>query len=254
MKTLAVIILTRDEEENITEVVKNAKQCTDEVLVVDSGSKDKTCPLAREAGARVVTRLWDGDFSAQRNFALKQTKADWVLYLDADERLMPECIQHIGRILQMGTADAQYRIKRKTVSFGAIFQYGALYPDYVIRMFPREQVVWVNPVHEHSECPLPTKTMDGYLRHYAYRDLNEWIEKLKLYTSIWAENAYRDGKRVSAAVPLAHALVGTFRVLILKAGFLDGWPGIYMCINHFFYTLMKYLKLRELQRKESEKL
>ena len=100
MKSLAILILTKNEEDNIVEVISNAKQCTDDVIIIDSGSTDKTIPLAKKYLAKVCYREWDGDFSAQRNFALAQTNADWVLYLDADERLMPDTVEEIKRILQ----------------------------------------------------------------------------------------------------------------------------------------------------------
>ena len=92
MSLLAILILTHNEEENIVPVVENAKKCTDEVIIIDSGSTDKTVALAKEHGAKVSFRAWTDDFSAQRNFALDQTNADWVLYLDADERLNDELI------------------------------------------------------------------------------------------------------------------------------------------------------------------
>ena len=251
MKTLAVVILTRNEEDNIEAVIENAKQCGGEVLIVDSGSDDRTIELAEKSGAKVTRRAWDGDFSAQRNFALGETAADWVIYLDADERFTADTVADIKKILNEEDFSAQYRVKRKTVSFGAIFNHGALHPDYVQRMFPRDMVKWVNPVHEHPECPLPTKTLAGYLEHYAYKDLNEWIDKLKFYTDIWAKAAYDRGKRANTAAPFLHAFLGTLRMFFVKAGFLDGWAGIYMCINHFFYTMMKYLKLREIEREKA---
>ena len=137
MKTLAVVILTRNEEDNIVEVVQNAKQCTEEVLIIDSGSTDNTQALAEAQGARVCYHAWDGDFSAQRNFAIGVTEADWILYLDADERMRPEMVARIRQILQQDGMEKQYRMKRKSVSFGVTFQHGVLYPDRVLRMFPR---------------------------------------------------------------------------------------------------------------------
>ena len=170
MKSLAILILTKNEENNIVEVISNAKQCTDDVIIIDSGSTDKTIPLAKKYLAKVCYREWDGDFSAQRNFALAQTNADWVLYLDADERLMPDTVEEIKRILQSDDMSYQYECKRKSVAFGATFNHGVLKPDFVTRMFPRESVKWVHKVHEHPECNLPKKTLPGYMEHYTYAD------------------------------------------------------------------------------------
>lgn len=138
MSSLAILILTHNEEENIVPVVENAKKCTDEVIIIDSGSTDQTVALAKEHGAKVSFRAWTDDFSAQRNFALEQTSADWVLYLDADERLNDALIAEVKHIVASGKMDAQYAITRKSVAFGVTFSYGVLYPDHVLRMFPRE--------------------------------------------------------------------------------------------------------------------
>ena len=250
MKTLAVVILAKNEEDNITEAIQNAKQCTEEVLIIDSGSTDATVRLAEQQGASVCFRAWDGDFSAQRNFALGQTDADWVLYLDADERLMPEMVQAVCRILETGDLDRQYRMKRKSVSFGVTFDHGVLHPDHVLRMFPRTQVTWRNKVHEHPECLLPVEDLPGYLAHHAYRDWREWEEKLCLYTSIWAKDAYRRGKRTSLPAVFFHSVGGFCKMFFAKAGFLDGLLGSYLCCTHFFYTMLKYLKLYELQQRQ----
>lgn len=249
MNSLAVLILTCNEEDNITDAVENAKKCTGEVIVIDSGSTDRTVELAEKAGARVAFRAWTNDFSAQRNFALEQTKADWVLYLDADERLNDELIGEIKTIVNAGNMDTQYSITRKCVAFGVTFSYGVLYPDHVLRMFPRKEVHWVNKVHEHPECRLPAKELSGYIEHYTYKDWREWEEKLCLYTTIWAEDSYRRGKRTSMAGIFTHSLGGFFKMFILRRGFMDGAIGSYLCCTHFFYTMLKYLKLHELQRK-----
>ena len=252
MKTLAVVILTRNEEDNIVEVVQNAKQCTEEVLIIDSGSTDNTQALAEEQGARVCYHAWDGDFSAQRNFAISVTEADWILYMDADERMRPEMVARIRQILQQDGMEKQYRMKRKSVSFGVTFQHGVLYPDRVLRMFPRTQVHWVNKVHEHPECALPVEDLPGYLEHYAYQSWQEWEEKLCRYTTIWAEDAYRHGKRTSLLGVFTHSVGGFCKMFFAKLGFLDGLLGSYLCCTHFFYTMLKYLKLYERQQKEMQ--
>ena len=247
--TLAIAILTKNEESNIVDVIENARQCTDEILIIDSGSTDKTVELAEKLGAKVFYRAWDNDFSAQRNFALDKTSADFIFYIDADERLTPKTVAHIKKILAQDNFNFQYKVQRKTTAFGQIFNYGVLYPDYVLRMFPREKVQWRGKVHERPECPCEIETLQGYLEHYTYRSWSQWQDKSKLYSTIWAENAFKSGKRTSKAGAFLHASAGFFKMFFLKLGFLDGWYGFYTCANHFFNTMLKYLKLLELQKK-----
>lgn len=248
MGKLTVAILTKNEEQNIIDVVLNAQQVTDDVLIIDSGSTDKTVELAREAGARVVYRAWDNDFSAQRNFALDNTEAEWILYLDADERLNEELIVAVKGAVETDV-EKQYSLKRKSVAFGQEFNYGVLKPDFVPRLFRRQNVKWVNKVHERPECSDKLEVLNGYVKHYTYTDWGQWLKKFDQYTAIWAQNAYENGKTASLPAAFFHAIFGFIQMAILKKGVLDGGMGLVMSCNHFFYTLMKYVKLIELQRR-----
>lgn len=250
MSSLSVLILTKNEEENIVSVIRNAKQCGGDVIVVDSGSTDKTVELAQQEGVMVTFRAWDNDYAAQRNFALEQTRADWVLYLDADERLTPALRETI-RAAVAKNEKIQYSIQRKSVAFGTQFNYGVLYPDRVPRLFPRDSVYWVGQVHERPECQLPLQKLPGHMEHYAYRNWQQWETKLCRYTTIWAQDAYKRGKRISLPGIFFHGVGGFLKMCFVKRGFLDGWMGFYLCCLHFFYTILKYLKLHELQQHES---
>lgn len=252
MSKLSVVILTKNEEANIVDVVQNARQLTDCVLVVDSGSTDKTVPLAEANGARVIYRAWDDDFSAQRNFALQNINTDWVLYLDADERLNKELVRSVKEVINKNLA-RQYSIKRKSVAFGQEFNYGILKPDFVPRLFKTENVQWINKVHEKPVCKDKLEILEGHIEHYTYTDWTQWLKKFDQYTSIWSEDAYAKGKRTNLLKAFCHALFGFIQMAILKRGILDGGLGLAMSCNHFFYTLMKYLKLIELQRKGESK-
>ncbi len=252
MNDLTVVILTKNEEKNIADAVQSARQAADCVLVVDSGSTDATVQLAEENGARVVCRAWDNDFSAQRNFALQQVTTEWVLYLDADERLNAELAAAIKKAVAQNER-RQFAIKRKSVAFGQEFNYGVLKPDFVPRLFKTSNVQWVNKVHERPVCEDRLEVLTGYIEHYTYVSWEQWLNKFDQYTSIWAENAYANGKRVSFGKALGHAFFGFIQMAVLKRGLLDGTMGFVISCNHFFYTLMKYLKLMELQRKGENK-
>lgn len=276
MSRLCIIILTKNEEKDIEGAIQNARQCADEVLVVDSGSTDRTVELAKKNGARVVFREWDNDFAAQRNFALTQTEADWVLYLDADERMNDQLLAAVKKIVAnnrpaagaenrnataagQASSDApatilanktgrkQYSLQRKSVAFGKKFSYGPLHPDWVTRLSPRQSVTWVGKVHEHPECSLPLEKLPGHIEHYTYRNWQEWEEKMARYSTLWAEEAYHKGRRASLPEALLHGIGSLFSTLLLRLGFLDGWMGICLCCMYFSYTMLKYLKLYGLQ-------
>lgn len=250
MKTdLTVVILTKNEEKNIVEAIKNAKLVTDKVLIVDSGSTDNTVALSEQLGAKVVYRAWDNDFSAQRNFALENVDTEWVLYLDADERMNDTLVKAV-----IGAVDSnvqkKYVMVRKIKALGFDFKHGIFKPDKVTRMFPTKAVHWEHKVHERAVCELYDVVLPGYMEHYTYDNWQQWWEKAGKYTTIWAEDQYANGKRVGVAAPFSHALSGFFKAYILQLGFMDGWGGLYSSFQHVIYTLMKYLKLYELQQRK----
>lgn len=152
MGTLTAVILTCNEAKNIRGVIRSAKLVADQVLIVDSGSSDETVALAEKLGAQVIYRAWDQDFAAQRNFALTGVSCDWVLYLDADERLTAAAVEKI-KAIKAGPLDHQYSLERINIAFGHEFHRGAFGPDRVTRLFPAGQVRWEHKVHERPVCP-----------------------------------------------------------------------------------------------------
>lgn len=246
MSEVTVVILTKNEEKNIVSVIKNALLLTKNILVVDSGSTDKTVELAEVNGARVIYRAWDNDFSAQRNFALKHIDTEWVLYLDADERLDAKLCQSIKTALNSEKLK-QYSIMRKIHAFGFEYKHGIFKPDEVLRIFPMKMVHWENKVHERPICNLPKEKLQGFIEHYTYDSWQQWWDKAGKYTTIWAEDNYAKGKRTSLGACLGHSVYGFVRAYIIQLGFIDGWSGLYSSLQHFIYTMMKYLKLYEIQ-------
>lgn len=249
MKNLTVAILTKNEEKNIVDVVRNAQQVAEDVLIIDSGSTDKTVDLAKASGARVVYRAWDNDFAAQRNFALANTEAEWLLYLDADERLNSELCRAIKKAL-MNSSLKQYSMMRKIYAFGFEYKHGIFKPDEVLRLFPTHSVRWEHKVHERPVCNLPKEKLKGFIEHYTYDSWQQWWDKAGHYTTIWAEDSFSKGKRTSLSKCFAHSIYGLIRAYIIQLGFVDGWSGLYSSLQHFIYTMMKYLKLYELQQKK----
>ena len=244
--SLTIIILTKNEEKNIEDAINSAFKCCFNILVVDSGSTDNTVKLAKNMGAKVIYRAWDNDFSAQRNFALEHVETEWVLYLDADERLSTKLVEAINEAIT-SNEDKQYVFKRKSIAFGKEFNYGTLRPDYVPRLFKTTHVQWINKVHEKPICNDKPEVLNGYIKHFTYGRWEQWIEKFNKYTTIWAQDAHSKGIKSSIHKAIFHSFFGFWQMLVLKKGILDGGMGIALCLMHAFYTLAKYLKLIELQ-------
>lgn len=247
MSLLTIVILTKNEALNIVECVENAKQVTDDVLVIDSGSTDDTVQLAKTTGARVVYRAWDDDFAAQRNFAIENSDAEWILYLDADERLSDELIKSIKRALQ-DNKDECYEIKRINHAFGHRFKHGVYGPDKVTRMFKRTHFKYMNKVHEHAGCGDVQKRLTGVIEHYTTRTVEERDRKSKRYAMLWAQNAFEQGKRTNLIEILIHTAGAFIKVYVLQLGFLDGVMGFYVSVQHSDYTFKKYVRLMDLQQ------
>ena len=241
---ITIVILTKNEEKDIVDAVKNAHMLTDKVLIVDSGSTDKTIALAEANDAKVVYRAWDNDFAAQRNFALQHVDTDWILYLDADERMNDELIESIAKATASGK-EAMFRLERRNSAFGRDFKYGVLGPDSVVRLFPSKGVKWEGKVHERPVGKFAEKTLGGYLKHYTYASFDEYLEKMNKYASIGAEDRRQRGKTCSILKDLVFRPVfAFFKMYVLKAGFLEGWLGFVLCFNYANYTLNKYVKLK----------
>ena len=241
---LTVVILTKNEEKNIVDVIENAKKVSDKVLIVDSGSTDKTVELAEANGAKVVYRAWDNDFAAQRNFALEHVETEWVLYLDADERINDELAEAIKNVAK-DSKKAMYRFIRRNSAFGKDFKYGVLGPDSVVRMFPKDKVHWEDKVHERPVGDLPVITLQGFFKHYTYTDFDQYISKMNAYSTIGAQNNKAKNKKVGIIKDFVlRPFFAFFKMYVLKKGFLEGWLGFVLCLNYANYTLNKYVKLK----------
>ena len=248
MPKLAVIILTKNEEANIEAAIESAT-FADEILVVDSGSTDRTKELAEKRGATVIVNPMDEKgFAGQRNLALTHTKAEWVFYLDADERITPAAAQDIQAATH--AENAAYKIKRINIVFGQAMKYGEHAPDWCLRLFPRQAVRWEGIVHETPKTQLPIKSLANHLDHYTYTDWDRYFEKFNQYTSLMSKRMLENGKRASFGDILFHPLFAFIRFYILRLGVLDGKQGLIFALNHYFYTMIKYVKLYYAQREE----
>ncbi|GHS89095.1 hypothetical protein AGMMS49957_11710 [Synergistales bacterium] len=246
--SLAVVILTFNEERHIAAAIKSALQVTDEIIVIDSGSADKTIEIAKQYGARIFSRAWDNDFSAQRNFASDKTSARWLLHLDADERLSETLAAEIKKAIE--GPERLYYLTRFNVVLGQKMLWGAYRPDKIRRLYPRERAFWQGKVHEGLKSELPEKSLSGEMLHYTVYDWEEYFNKFNSYTTIWAKEAYAQNKRTSLPAALAHAFFAFLKTTLIYGGLLDGAMGVALCYTSSTYTLTKYLKLLRLQISE----
>ena len=243
---LSVVLITHNTAAQLADGLASVA-FADEVLVVDSGSSDGTAELAARYGARVVQKEWMG-FGRQKQFAVEQAAHDWVLCLDADERVSPELAASLVRALQ-APASPVYRMARRNRFLGRWLRHGEGYPDWSVRLFDRREARWSDdPVHEKVLFAVTPGTLEGDLLHESAEDIGRYLEKQNRYTTLAAEELHRRGKRAGMAELMLSPLVRFIKFYVLRLGFLDGLPGLAHisvgCMNSF----MKYAKLAELQK------
>ena len=246
--SLAVCVITLNEEDRIGDCLASVA-FADEVFVVDSGSTDRTVAIARERGARVIVRDWPG-YIAQKNFALEQATTDWVLCLDADERVSPRLAEQIRRVVaESPGALAGYRMARKTFYLGRWILHGGWYPDWKVRLVRRGRARWggIDP-HDRLEPEGQVGTLAGDIEHRTYRDIKDHLRTIDRFTSVSAGELHARGRGGALAGMLLNAPAKFLKMYVLKAGFLDGLPGFIVAVLGSYYVFLKYAKLWELRR------
>lgn len=246
---LSVLILTKNEASNIAACIQSAK-FAEEVIVVDSGSEDDTVAIATRLGAKVIFRPMSDGFAAQRNFAIAQAQTDWVLFLDADERITSQLASEITETI--GKGRIAYEIPRKNHAFGKWMRYGGNYPDNSLRLYPRDAISWNGVVHETAQVTLPIKQLKNAIIHFTYTDWGRYFDKFNHYTTLFAQQRFAAGRRASWSDIILRPPWAFIRMYILKKGFLDGKIGFIMATFHYFYTMAKYVKLFYLQKQADQ--
>jgi hypothetical protein len=245
---VSLVVITRDAATDIAECLLSAPFCAD-ALVVDSGSGDHTVETARRCGARVVTHAWAG-FGPQKQFAVREARHDWVLCLDADERLSPELRESIVTLFAAGAPPhPAYALARRNRFLGRWLAHGEGYPDWTTRLFDRRRARWSDdPVHEQVLANGPVGRLDGDLMHASAESIERYIAKQNRYTTLQADALHARGKRSSGFAMAASPIARFFRFYVLKLGFLDGAPGFAHIAIGAFASFLKHAKLRALER------
>ncbi len=243
---LSVTLITLNAAAQLEDCLKSVA-FADEIVVVDSGSTDGTVELARCHGARVVHQDWLG-FGAQKQFAVMQAAHDWVLCLDADERVTPALQASIREALAAPACRA-YRFPRCNRFLGRYLRHGEGYPDWSLRLFDRRHARWSDDaVHEKVVAAGEVGTLQGDLLHESAETLATYLTKQNRYTSLAAEDAVARGRRASATKVVLSPLLRFVKFYLVRGGFLDGLPGLVHVSIGCFNSFTKYAKMLELQR------
>lgn len=247
---LSVVIITLNEEENLPRCLASIKKIADEIVLVDSGSKDKTISIARSWGARVFIRPFD-NFANQRNFALEKARGTWILSVDADETVTKSLAKEIKKAICSDRFDA-YSIPRKNIIFGKFIKHTRWQPelDRHIWLFKKEKGRWVGDVHEEVEVQGKVSKLNSAKIHYQYKTVSEFFEMMNRYSEMEAEEKFRKGIKFSYFRlfydPLYNFLVRFF----YRLGFLDGWRGFVLSYLMAIYHLQVWAKIWERQNKK----
>ena len=244
---LSGCIIAMDEEDRIAGCLQSLDFC-DEIVVVDSHSRDQTREIAAARGARVIERDWPGHV-AQKEFAIRAASHDWVLCVDADERISAPLRAEILALRDAGFPGAAgWRFPRLSSYLGRWMRHGGWYPDRQLRLFDRRRGRWGgHDPHDRVELESEPGTLRGDLLHHPYRSFAEHLRTIDKYTTIMAEGLHKRGKRASAL----HLVVGPcarfVRFYFLHLGILEGWRGLLQAYLAAHYGRLKYAKLLVLQ-------
>jgi glycosyltransferase involved in cell wall biosynthesis len=251
--TLSVAIVSLNEEANLGRTLEGVKWA-DEIVVVDSGSTDRTGEIARAYGARVIIEPWRG-YVAQKQFAIDLCTKDWILLLDADEDVSPELAEEIRAAIADPNAVSGYKLPRKNLFLGRWIRHGGFYPDPKLRLFRRGQG-FVTGHDPHDRCelkpevPRKTRQFTNALIHYTYPNLTLYLDHMNRYSSLGAQLAISKGHRAFSFLNIVLRPAATFIYnYFFRLGFVDGREGLLLHMYHAGYVSWKYAKAWELSRK-----
>jgi len=243
---LSVTIITHNEAADIGAALRSVAWA-DEVVVVDSHSTDDTAAIARRHTDRVVVREWPG-YVDQKNFAASIASHDWILSLDADERVTPELAGEIAAVLAGALPHRGYRIPRVTWHFGRWIRSTDWYPDYQLRLYDRRAAQWTGRyVHEAVSVAGSVGRLRHDLQHFAYRDIGDHLETMDRYTTLAARQMFESGRRAGLLQLAGHAPLAFLRNYIARGGCRDGAAGLIISAMNAHYVFLKFAKLWELQ-------
>lgn len=247
---LSVAIITKNEEEKLPNCLNSVLFASD-IVVVDSGSTDKTVAIAKNFGCRVFIEDWKG-YGPQKNSALDKCKHEWVLVLDADERIPEETKDEILRIITNPNSADAYSFPRKNMFHGKWVKYCGWWPDRVIRLVKKSKGRFQSITHEKWVTNGTLAALDTPIEHYSFERYSDMLKILESRSTDMANELFNEGKRANVLTPFLHGIAMFFKVYILKFGFLAGFDGFIIAITRAGGSFFKYAKLLELQRESGK--
>jgi len=242
---LSIIIITRDEQYNIKDCLESVKWA-DEIIVVDSGSIDKTEEICRKYTDKFYVKDWPG-FGIQKQRALELASHEWVLSIDADERVTLELRDEIIDKITQNSNVGGYLIPRLSNYLGKDIYHAGWYPDYTLRLVKKRKSHFTEDiVHERMAVDGAIQKLTNHFLHFPYKDIAHHVQKLNDYSSLSAEKMFSRGRDISWSMIFFKAFFGFVRAYILRRGFLDGWQGVVVSISTSISIYMKYVKLKEM--------
>lgn len=247
--TLTVSIITLNEEKNLARTLESVKKFADEIVIVDSGSTDKTEEIAKSFNAKFYFQKWLG-YGPQRNKAIELASSEWVLNIDADEEISEELAKKIIDIKDEKNSNIDvFKINFMSVCFGKKIKHGGWSNSYRIRLFKKNSGRFnENNVHEEFITNSHIGKINEYILHHSYSDLEDYFTKFNKYTTLGAIEYYKKNKKASLVSIVLNPIYKFIRMYFFRLGFLDGLEGFILAITSSLYTMVKYYKLKEIYR------
>ena len=241
---ISVTIITLNEESNLPRTLASLAWA-DEIIVVDSGSTDRTVEIAKQLGAKTLHNSWRG-YGQQKNFAQRQATHDWILNVDADEVVSPELAQEIQRTIENSPVTHGYEMPRKTFYLGRWIKHGGWYPNYLVRLCDKRYAAWTEPsVHEELEVEGGVGRLEEPLLHYAFSSIQDQILTNLRFSALGSQDLKRIGQRPSLKKLILKPIGKFLETYLLKGGFRDGLAGFIISVNAAHSMFLKYAYLLE---------
>ncbi len=243
---ISVVIITKNEEANITRAITSVLPVCDDIIVIDSGSTDATTTLAKNLGARVIEQEWQG-YSKQKNLGNNLAKYNYIFSIDADEAFSPALRQELVSLFDLGQLKTMFRVNLINHYCSKPIKHGAWYPDWHYRLFDKTQLIWKenDDVHEGLSYDDQTSraSLKEHLYHYTTQTDSYYLAKMENYAQLYASKMRAKNKKGGVLKAISSATFRFIKEFLLQAGFLDGQAGFKIARAHFIYTYKKYLYL-----------